>query len=75
MSRFAAGRAVYRWGRRAKCNVRMVDSGSPEARDIERDYVIPEKGFCHECETFVDEPNGKLHRPTCKTTPGRRRAS
>lgn len=77
MARFIAGRASRNLGirRPKKCLVRMVAAGSAEARDIERDYEIPTKGFCHECEAFVDEANGKLHRPTCKTTAERKRAS
>lgn len=52
-----------------------------EARDIERENGISgdigcSVGFCHECESFVDEAAGKLHRPTCKAVePSRRRAS
>lgn len=51
-----------------------------EARQIERDHAcgeaVPAKGFCHECEKFVDEIAGKLHRATCKgVTPERRMAS
>lgn len=50
-------------------------------RDVERDNHISgdigcSKGFCHDCEDFVDEEAGKLHRPRCKSVePSRRRAS
>lgn len=72
MSRFAAGRASYGVRRPKKCLVRAVPASSAEAREVERDYDIPTKGFCHECEAYVDEESGKLHRASCKTTAERR---
>lgn len=60
---------------RVRSHVRMVPAGTEEARQVELDHLIPEKGFCHECECFVDEPAGKLHRPTCKAEPARRRSA
>lgn len=57
---------------RVKCNVRMVRAGTEEARQVELDNLMPEKGFCHECEAFVNEAEGKLHRATCKVEPARR---
>jgi hypothetical protein len=37
--------------------------------------AVPVRGFCHECEADVDEPAGRLHRPTCKGVPAERRRS
>jgi hypothetical protein len=42
---------------------------------VERDYAIPTTGFCHECEAFVDEAKGKLHRATCPVDADRRRTA
>jgi hypothetical protein len=63
---------VHHARRKVRCNVRMVPAGSEEARMVELENALPEKGFCHECEDFVDEKAGKLHRATCKVAPERR---
>lgn len=48
-----------------------------ESRAIERDApggeAIPSRGFCHECEAFVDEAAGRLHRPACRGVTAERR--
>lgn len=75
MSRFAFGRAARTIARPVKCQVRVVPATSREAAEVERDYEIPTTGFCHECEAYVDEAAGKLHRARCKVAPERRRAS
>lgn len=52
--------------------------GKQEERDAERfmgGEAVPSKGFCHECESFVDEAAGKLHRRTCRGVSAERRAS
>lgn len=65
--------------RRARVHVRALSD--TESRDVERDNAIDAsvgctKGFCAECEKFVDEEAGKLHRSTCKAvSPERRMAS
>lgn len=68
-------RRIHHARRTVKCHVRMIPAGTEEARQVELDNVMPEKGFCHECESFVNEAEGKLHRPTCKVEPERRRTA
>lgn len=77
MTRFLTGRAsrAGRLHRPKKCHIRPVLAGTDEGRQVEKDYEMPSNGFCEECESFVDEAHGKLHRPTCKVTPERKRAS
>lgn len=53
--------------------VRSVRDGSYEGDQIERDYTFPTEGFCHDCEAFVDEGAGKLHRTRCKVEPSERK--
>lgn len=65
-------RRIHHVRRTVKCHVRMVPAGSEEARQVELDNEITTKGFCHECEDFVDEAAGKLHRASCTVAPERR---
>lgn len=65
--------------RRARARVRPITDA--ERRGVESDHAIASsigcsKGFCAECEKFVDEEAGRLHRATCTAVaPERRRAS
>ncbi len=54
-----------------KCSPR--DRRAEELAERIANAPVPTVGFCDCCETFVDEPAGKLHRETCFEVPVERR--